>query len=234
MEKTHERFQDVLDLIRTLRGEGGCPWDRKQTRETLTTYVHQEFQELADALAIAAPEKIQEEMGDLLFMLLFMAELARDQGEFSIDDVFEQVKEKMIGRHPHIFGDVEAHEISQIKDNWKKIKAEEKLRASQQTLAEKMPRHLPVLQQALWVLRAAGSDVFGGSGPLELIERAEKRMANLRTDIHEGSQERVQHRIGELLFLLVGLSRLVDVHPEAALQDAVQQMLKRAENSKRA
>ena len=98
MEKTDKAFKELVFLIRTLRGEGGCPWDRKQTIETLKHYLHQEFQELMEALDEKSPEKTQEEMGDLIFLLLFCAEIARDEGDFSIGDVLENVKKKMVGR----------------------------------------------------------------------------------------------------------------------------------------
>lgn len=225
MHKTPERFQDILDLIRTLRGEGGCPWDRRQTLESLTKYVHSEFEELAEALKAKAPDQIQEEMGDLIFLLLFVAEIAREKGQFSIDDVFDQVTEKMIGRHPHVFGDVTVGGVEDVKNNWKKIKAQEKLRASQQTLIEKMPRHLPALQQALWALDNVEDGGALGRDPLATIDAIEKDLSDLRSSLTADDKEAASTAVGDLLFSLVGMSRLIDVKPQGALRETIVRFL---------
>ena len=225
MKKTPERVQDVLDLIRTLRGEGGCPWDRKQTIETLTKYVHSEFQELAEALDAQTPEHIQEEMGDLMFLLLFVAEVAREKGQFSIDDVFDQVKEKMIGRHPHVFGDVSINGVEDVKDNWKKIKAQEKLRAAQQTLTERMPRNLPALQQALWALDNVEKGGERNDDPLATINALEHDVVGLRSAVIDGNKETSEAMVGGLLFSLVRTSRLLDIKPQGALREAIRRFL---------
>jgi tetrapyrrole methylase family protein/MazG family protein len=229
MKQTSEGFQGMLDLIRTLRGEGGCPWDRKQTVETLTKYVRQEFQELSEALDAKAPEHIQEEMGDLIFLLVFLAEIARERGHFSIDDVFDQIKKKMIGRHPHVFGEVEASEIWEIKDNWKKIKAQEKLRASTKTLAEKIPRHLDPLQQAMWVVRNVEKMDMIDTDSLETLCSIEAGIGDLRTALEEGDHESVDIDLGKLFFSLVRLSRMTGVNPDTVLKKEVREVLKREE-----
>ncbi len=225
MEKTPERFQHVLDLIRTLRGEKGCPWDRKQTIQTLTKYVHQEFQELAEALDAQAPEKIQEEMGDLFFLLLFVAEIGREKGHFSIDDVFEQVEAKMIGRHPHVFGEVTVAGVEGVKENWKKIKAQEKLRLSQQTLAERMPRNLPALQQAIWVLRNVENGGSIGDDPVAILSTMEEQVTAVRTLVSTGNQKSLKPLIGSVFFSLVAVSRLLGLEPQTILREAIQRFL---------
>ena len=224
-KNTAGQFQDVLDLIRTLRGEGGCPWDRKQTIETLTKYVHSEFQELAEALEDQAPEKIQEEMGDLLFLLLFIAEVAREKGQFAIDDVFDQVKTKMIGRHPHVFGDVSIDGVEDVKDNWKKIKAQEKLRASQQTLVEKMPRNLPALQQALWALDNVTDGTWSDNDLPATVDTVEHDVDELRAAIQGDEKEATGALVGKVLFSLVKVSRLLDVTPQKTLRETVRRFL---------
>ena len=231
MKQSSDGFQEILDLIRTLRGDGGCPWDRKQTVESLTKYVRQEFQELSEALNAKAPEQIQEEMGDLIFLLVFLAEIARERGQFSIDDVFEQVKRKMIGRHPHVFGEVEANEIWEIKDNWKKIKAQEKLRASRQTLAEKIPRHLAGLQQAMWVARNVEEKGFTDADPQALLQSIEAGIAHVRTAFENGNQESVDRELGRLFFSLVLVSRMTGVNPDMALKEEVREVLKQKEGT---
>jgi len=126
MEKSDKIFKELVRLTRTFRGEGGCPWDKKQTMDTLKVYIQQECQELMEALEKKSPEKAQEEMGDVIFLLLFFAEIARDKGDFSIGDVLENVKNKMVGRHPHVFEKRHVNGISEIRENWQKIKTREK------------------------------------------------------------------------------------------------------------
>ena len=233
MNKTQKHFQDLVLLIRTLRGDNGCPWDKKQTIETLKTYLHQEFQELTEALDKNSLEKTREEMGDLLFILLFISEIAREQGEFSIEDVLEQVKEKMIGRHPHVFGDVNTNDVSEIRKNWKEIKAREKLLASRKTLMEKIPRHLPALLQAYWVSGRINKMSNGKRPPRETVEKITQEMEELKKKLADENSEPAKERLGDLLFSLVNLSRRLNVNPEALLRAAIQRFLREDSSSEK-
>jgi tetrapyrrole methylase family protein / MazG family protein len=217
MEKTDKLFRDLVFLIRTLRGEGGCPWDGKQTIETLQYYLQQEFQELMEALEKKSPERAQEEMGDLIFLLLFCAEIARDEGEFSIGDVLENVKKKMVGRHPHVFEGREVNNVSEIKDNWKEIKEKEKVVASKRTLQEKLPRHLPALLQAYW----ASKRLRDGVSPLKVIEKMEEDITKLKNEFLAENQEAITHRLGDIFLDLVNLSQFIKVSPESLLRESL-------------
>lgn len=225
MDQTNELFRSLILLIRTLRGDNGCPWDQKQTTESLKVYLQQEFQELMEALEEKSSEKIQEEMGDLIFLLLFVAEIAREQGDFSIEDVLENVKEKMIRRHPHVFGNLEVKNISQIRKNWKKIKEKEKLLASQQTLMDKLPRHLPVLLQAYWAMRKVDEMGLNEGGLPEAMEKAIHEMEKFRKSLANGDHEKARYELGDLLLTLVRLSRLLKVNPEEVVKEAVQRFI---------
>ena len=225
MDKTSEVFRDLLALIRTLRGDGGCPWDRKQTIQTLKVYLEQEFQELMEVLENDAPEKIQEEMGDLIFLLLFTAEIARDRGDFSIGDVLEGVKKKMIRRHPHVFGDLETDDIAQIKENWKEIKAKEKLLSPGESLADNMPRHLPPLLQAQWAVRKAAEAGLKGNSPLEVLDKLDQGTARIRESLANNSGVVARNELGELFFALVHLCRSSDVNPEEVVREFVSRFI---------
>jgi len=217
MEKIDKLFKDLVFLIRTLRGEGGCPWDRKQTIETLKHYLHQEFQELMEALDKKSPEKTQEEMGDLIFLLLFCAEIARDEGYFSIGDVLENIKKKMVGRHPHVFEGREVNNISEIRENWKEIKEKEKVIASQRTLQEKLPRHLPALLQSYWVSRR----LRDSTSHLKVVEKLEEEMTKLKGELVAENQEMVKQCLGNIFLDLVNLSRFIKVNPEALVRESL-------------
>lgn len=229
MDNTTEVFKELLLLIRTLRGEGGCPWDRKQTIQTLKVYLEQEFQELMEVLEKGAPEKIQEEMGDLIFLLLFTAEIARDRGDFSIGDVLEGVKKKMIRRHPHVFGDLETDDISQIKENWKEIKAKEKMLSPGQSLADTMPRHLPPILQAQWAVRKAAEAGFTWNSPLEVLDALDQETARIRESLAKNSRGAARDELGELFFAFVRLCGSSDVNPEDVVREFVLRFITRCQ-----
>ena len=217
MEKTDKLFKDLVSLIRTLRGEGGCPWDRKQTIETLKHYLHQEFQELMEALDEKSPEKTQEEMGDLIFLLLFCAEIARDEGDFSIGDVLENVKKKMVGRHPHVFEGREVNNITEIRENWKEIKEKEKIVVSQRTLKEKLPRHLPALLQAYWVSRRLGDS----TSPLKVVGKLEEEITKLKEALVAENQKMIKQCLGHIFLDLVNLSQFIKINPDALIRESL-------------
>lgn len=221
MKKTETLFQDLVVLIRTLRGDGGCPWDKKQTIETLQPFLQQEFHELMEALDKNSPENAQEEMGDLLFLLLFCAEISRDQGDFSIEDVLEKVKVKMIGRHPHVFEGRKVKDVSEIRENWNEIKTKEKLLASRQSLEDKIPRHLPALLQACWVSRKKSEGNNEGKNPKQVVEQMANQTAVLQDAIAAEDQVKAKHQLGDLFMCLARLSQLLKLNPEEALKESL-------------
>jgi len=231
MNKANEMFQELLFLIRTLRGDGGCPWDKRQTVDTLKSYLQQEFQELMDALNKKASEEIQEEIGDLLFLLLFIAEVARDQGDFSIEDVLDTVKEKMIRRHPHIFGDLKTDDVFQIRKNWKKIKAREKLLHSRQSLMERIPRHLNPLLQAYWAIRKASEIGPDRNSPIKVVDQLAQEMEKLRGVVAQGNQRKARCQLGVLFLVLINLSLFFEVNPEKLIQESLNQFIQHFENT---
>jgi len=167
-------------------------------------------------------------------LLLFGAEIARDQGDFSIDDVLEKVKQKMIGRHPHVFGDVEVQDIAEIKKNWEKIKAREKHLASRQSLLERIPRHLPPLLQAYWAIRRAGGENCEPANPVEIVDRMEKKLKVLRKSFAHGNDKTAKHEVGNLFFTLIAMCRVLHVNPETAVHEGIQQFYQNAQRNEEA
>ena len=130
-QEAQKELQELIDLIRKLRAPDGCPWDQKQTKQDIGKYLLDEAYEVLDALSENNPQHIQEELGDLLFQILFIAEIASESKEFSLADVMKAIHEKMIRRHPHVFGDVKVNSVREVKENWQEIKKKE--RGDQQT-----------------------------------------------------------------------------------------------------
>jgi len=195
----------------------------------LKVYIEQEFKELLEVLETDASEKIREEMGDLIFLLLFTAEIARDQGDFSIGDVLEGVRKKMVRRHPHVFGDVETDDISQIKENWKKIKSREKRMSPGESLAETLPRHLPTLLQAQWVVRKAAEAGLKSNGPREILEALDRETTRIREFLCNNSRAVPKGELGELFFVLMDLCRASRVNPEALAQEFILLFIRRCQ-----
>src|SRR5208337_793259 len=139
-------FQKLLDIMASLRAEDGCPWDREQTRESLTPYLVEETYEVLEAIDEGSPQKIKEELGDLLFQIVFHCQLAKERGEFSMEDVIDAISKKMTGRHPHVFGDAKFETSEKVMKQWEERKKEEG--KNRESILEGVPKELPALLKA--------------------------------------------------------------------------------------
>lgn len=225
MEKTQAMFAQLLQLIRVLRGEGGCPWDRQQTLSSLKRYLLEEPHELAEAIDENDPEKIQEEIGDALFLLLFAAEVACDLGYFSIDDVLEGIREKMIRRHPHVFGDDQAKDIPAIRENWKLIKEEEKRAHGSASLRDRIPRHLSSCLRAYWAMGKLRETEPGSRRVKEGAAALKSRAAALEQTLGLMGGEETRRQLGRMFLDLIGLCRGLSVNPEQRIEEALAELI---------
>jgi MazG family protein len=142
--KNIEKLNNLIQLIRKLRAPNGCPWDQQQKKEDIGKYILEEAYEVIDSLGKADSQALKEELGDLLFQILFITEISAESGLFSLDDVMEGIKEKMIRRHPHVFGDIKVNSVQEVKDNWQQIKKQERKNNNDaETLFNSIPRSLP-------------------------------------------------------------------------------------------
>ena len=208
-EKNEHKIGDLVDIMRILRSEGGCPWDREQTHETIRKNLIEETYEVVEAIDTKNTALLREELGDLLLQVVFHARIAEENGEFDFDDVCNDICKKLIIRHPHIFSDVEADTSEKVLENWDKIKMREK---SQKTPVESMDsvaRTLPALMRAE-----------------KLASKAAKSGLDKRT---------LEEKVGELLLLTASICKECDIDGEKALYDACEKMIedkKREESSK--
>ena len=219
--QTHNSLDDLFRLIKTLRGENGCPWDKKQTPESVGIYLIEEVFELVDAIESGNPEQIREELGDVLFHIVFIAGMFEERKKFDLSQVARTITEKMIRRHPHVFGEKEVTSSAEVVQNWHKIKLNEKKDNKKQSLLDSVPAKLPALMRAYRV-----SDRVAKSG-FELTETDENQkdpaaVANgLQAALENRDSRLASRQFGDLIFTLINMARLAEIHPESALAGSV-------------
>ena len=216
--KAGEKFGELVEVMAKLRAPGGCPWDRKQTFDTIKSYLLEEAYEVMDAIDRRDWPGLEEELGDLLLQPVFFAEMAREQGLFSVSDSLDSINEKLVRRHPHVFGDAQAETPEDVKVRWDEIKKQEKGDTASASVLDAVPRNLPALMEAEKIgqkVAALGFDWPDISGALaKLQEEAEELAAARESD----DPERIEHELGDLLFNVVNLARFLKVDPEQALR----------------
>lgn len=213
-------FPELVRVMAKLRDpDGGCPWDLKQTHETLRRYALEEAYEVVDAIDSGDPDKLCEELGDLLLQVVFHAQLAAEDGVFDIEDVSAIIVEKLIRRHPHIFGDVKVGGADEVLTNWNAIKAAEKGNADRKSRMDGIPKALPALMTALEVSKRAVKAGFEWPDMRGVFDKAVEEFGELRHEIENGgSTERIASELGDVLFTMVNVGRYVGIDAEEALR----------------
>jgi MazG family protein len=220
--KPSRDMQSLLDIMRRLRGPDGCPWDREQTFQTIAPYTVEEAYEVAAAIEDKDYKALPDELGDLLFQVVFHARMAEEQGLFDFGDVVEAVTAKMIRRHPHVFGDAEAAETAGAqKLAWEELKAQERAQKAKDrrtgaSLLDDVPLVLPALLRAEKLQRRASTVGFDWDDPNKVVEK----LAEEALEIVEAPPEKQAEEVGDLLFVVANLARHLKVDPEAALRSA--------------
>jgi MazG family protein len=233
-------LKDVSDLIRlieTLCGENGCPWDKKQTPRTLAVYLIEEVYELVDAIESKSPEDVCEELGDVLFQILFIAHLYQKAGQFDLQDVARHNTRKMIRRHPHVFGQETAATSEEVRRRWHTIKMTEKNHAPDAGLLDSIPSGLPALMRAYRISERAARAGFDWKTISGVMEKVEEEWAEFKSEVADipesGSQqdatarEKLSLEFGDVLFTLVNVARFAKLHPETSLADSTRKFEKR-------
>ncbi len=233
MDKTdisdiEEKFARLRGIVARLAAPDGCPWDRKQTPFSLKKYVLEEAYELIDAIDNKRPGAVAEEIGDLLFMLLLLAHIYEKSGRFSLGQILDGIAEKMIRRHPHVYGDLHVSSPEELNANWQAIKAREaKEKGDRYSCLGHLPRSMPALQRAFRLGERASRVGFDWSRAEDVWEKVAEEEGELREAMAGGNREAVAWEIGDLLFSIANLSRLLDINPEEALQDSANRFVDR-------
>lgn len=216
-------FDSISGLIETLRGKQGCPWDKKQTPRSIALYLIEETYELMDAVHSGSSGDICEELGDVLFLVLFIASLFQDSGSFSIQDVIRLNLDKMIRRHPHVFGDTAADTPEKVKRQWRRIKSEEKKGRTASSILDSIPQGLPALMRSYRISERAAGTGFDWHDLAGVMQKAEEEWRELKKELADDGDNNAEARcmeLGDVLFTLVNVGRLSKIHPEEALISA--------------
>lgn len=222
-------FDTLMELMRRLRGPGGCPWDAEQTHESLKRYLLEETYEVMEAIDADSTTMLREELGDLLLQVVFHAVIAEERGEFDIDDIIETLNDKLIRRHPHVFADLKVKDIEQLIENWEKIKRMEKGPGRQSVLSG-VPSHLPALLKAQKISEKAARVGFDWSHADQVFAKVLEELKEFEETMLEGDQERMEAELGDLLFALANLGRFLSLNPEDALRKTIARFMKRFEH----
>ncbi len=223
MDKRHADIEKLSNLVERLRGENGCPWDRQQTRETLKPMLIEEAYEVLDALDSADPVELKEELGDLLFQVVFHAQIAREKDEFDLADVINRSHEKMVRRHPHIFGEADLKTAEDVLKNWEDIKAAEKGITSSsrpesgRSLLDGIPSKLPALHRAYQMTAKASRVGFDWAQLEDILRKMNEEASELLEAKSRQDSQKIADEVGDLLFVAVNVARFLGIDPETAL-----------------
>jgi tetrapyrrole methylase family protein/MazG family protein len=223
MEET-KKLSDLIKLIKTLRAPGGCPWDRQQKKEDIGKYLLEESYEVIDALANQDSQALKEELGDLLFQILFLGEICAESDMFSLNDVMEGIRQKMIRRHPHVFGDTKVNSVQDVKDNWQLIKQDER---KDKSLFDGIPRSFPALKRAQKITSIASTLGFDWSDVRGILKKHEEEIREFDVALKTGDQNKIEEELGDILFTIVNLTRFLSVDAETALTQTTDKFLRR-------
>jgi MazG family protein len=233
-----KEFKRLIGIMKKLRDPSdGCPWDLRQTETSLREYIIEEAYELVEAIDQSSPEHQLEELGDLLLQIVFLSRINQEKSNFDIRDVISRINRKLISRHPHIFSNIRVNSASEVKNNWEKIKKQEKKRSS---IISDYPKTMPALMAAKRIAEQAASVGFdwqnespGRTAALQALEKAEEEIRELKSAIisetrrPQSSQQQINEETGDLLFAVANVARILDISPEFALKEANQKFKKR-------
>lgn len=218
-------FSELLSIMATLRSEQGCPWDKEQTSDSLKPYILEEAHEVLEAIDEADPDALKEELGDLLFQVIFQAQLAKEQNNFDMSDVINAIASKMVARHPHVFGQVDAKTSEDVLVHWEtRKKAEGKQKHS---ITDGIPRTLPSLLRALRIQDRVSRIGFDWKTLDDVMVKFDEELEEFRNAVQRRRKNEIENELGDMLFVLSNAARFVGVNPEEALRKTIAKFLDR-------
>lgn len=235
MGRTKEKNKQVnidalVNLIETLRSENGCPWDKKQTPQTMSVYLIEEMYELIEAIEEKDYNGVCEELGDVLFHIFFLENIFNEKGYFNIEDIIHRIIEKMVRRHPHVFDDGRINSPDEVKEQWHKIKLKEKKNDKNRSLLDSVPGALPALMRAYRISERAARAGFDWEDVAGVMSKVDEELSELKVEIEKKNKDRIEMEYGDVLFTLINVARFLNVHPETALKGSVRRFENRFKN----
>jgi tetrapyrrole methylase family protein / MazG family protein len=222
------KLRELTQLIKKLRAPEGCPWDQQQKKEDIGKYILEEAYEVVDSLDKSNPQALKEELGDLLFQILFLAEISAESDLFSFSDVMDGINEKMIRRHPHVFGDKKVNSVQEVKDNWQKIKKKERNNENyEDNLFASVPRSLPALKRAQKITSIASTYGFDWADTEGILEKLKEELQEFDDAVKKSSNQKIEEELGDILFTIVNVSRFLSIDAETALSKTTEKFLQR-------
>jgi XTP/dITP diphosphohydrolase len=216
-----QAFERLLDIMDDLREK--CPWDRKQTFETLRHLTIEETYELGDAILDNNLEEIKNELGDLLLHIVFYSKIASEQKAFDMADVAHQISEKLIHRHPHIYGETHVEDADQVVKNWESIK----LKEGKKSVLEGVPKSLPALVKAYRIQEKVSGVGFDWNQTSEVLEKVKEELEELSKEVKDQDKEQMEAEFGDVLFSIINYARFLEINPENALERTNRKFIKR-------
>jgi tetrapyrrole methylase family protein/MazG family protein len=217
----------LVNIMATLRSPSGCPWDRAQDSTSLKPYLLEEAYEVLDAIEEGAPHKLQDELGDLLFQVIFHAQLARERGDFDVYDILAGTIAKMTRRHPHVFGSAAASTPQEALQNWEEMKRQEKTATEGTSVLDGVPRQLPSLLRAQRLQDKAARVGFEWEHVDQVWEKLAEEIHELQTAVSLHNRAKIEEELGDVLFSLVNLARFLEVNPDEALHKTTGKFIRR-------
>ena len=227
MSTTLTPLERLIQLVETLRGADGCPWDREQTPRSMSVYLIEEVYELIDAIESDNPQRICEELGDVLFHILFIARIYEELKQFDIARAANSIYDKMIRRHPHVFGGDKTANTQQIRERWHAIKKTEKVAASEESVLDSIPVQLPALMRAYRVSERAARTGFDWTDIASVMEKVQEEWIEFKQALQNEDPGETANEFGDILFTLTNVARFARIHPETALSGSVAKFVKR-------
>ena len=221
MDVRLQAFERLLNIMDDLRAK--CPWDKKQTLESLRYLSIEEMYELSDAILDKEMQEVKKELGDIMLHLVFYAKIASETKQFNITDVLNGICDKLVHRHPHIYGNIEAATEEEVRKNWEKIK----LKEGKKSVLEGVPRSLPAMVKAIRIQEKVRGVGFDWDDSEQVWEKVQEELQELKTEIKVGDKAKTEQEFGDLLFSLINYSRFIDINPEDALERTNKKFIQR-------
>jgi tetrapyrrole methylase family protein/MazG family protein len=225
MSTTAEKFIQLLEIMATLRGPGGCPWDKEQNHESLKKYMIEEAYEACEAIDSGQDPEVVEELGDVLLQVVFHAQVASEDGRYTIDDVLDAINTKLVSRHPHVFAEMKLENADQVLQAWEGFKVKEK--KERKSILEGIPRQLPALMKAHRIQDRVARVGFDWEKIEDVFTKVREELREFEEACYSRDESHIEEELGDLFFALVNVARYLEKDPEAALQRTIRKFIRR-------